>query len=242
MSWLAKYSSTVSLSVLVVLLAGYSIFEAAIISGSSQPEQNLQNEIARSLNQGVNFFENLSGEFQTTSNQIFNNVNDAIQTRTERMALHNRLEEYDIWGVTVFHDNSRWFWTGFDVSSPSDSTIFNSRGDTTTIVNFNNVIAFLDRRTINFNEEEYTVVTADKLSMRYRNFHFLKTNPFNFQVNQIYQTGTLSTSISLAIHPRALHTEYCVPVTATLLEQFTLIQTRLLIFKIQIKLPRRRSG
>lgn len=163
MSWLAKYSSTVSLSVLVVLLAGYSIFEAAIISGSSQPEQNLQNEIARSLNQGVNFFENLSGEFQTTSNQIFNNVNDAIQTRTERMALHNRLEEYDIWGVTVFHDNSRWFWTGFDVSSPSDSTIFNSRGDTTTIVNFNNVIAFLDRRTINFNEEEYTVVTADKL-------------------------------------------------------------------------------
>lgn len=148
---------------LVLLLVAYSLFETFAVSNSSRIQPGLQNEIAKSLDEGVKFFEDLSTEFQTTSNQIYNNINDAIQTETERMALYHRLEKYNIWGVTVFHNNSKWFWTGFDVSSPSDSTIFNTNADTTTIVNFNNVIAFLDQRTIHFNEELYTVITADKL-------------------------------------------------------------------------------
>ncbi|NBC65762.1 MAG: HAMP domain-containing protein, partial [Bacteroidetes bacterium] len=63
----------------------------------------------------------------------------------------------------VFNNNERWIWTGFDVSIPSDFDIFDSPSDTTAIVNFNNVVALLNRRTINFNEEDYIVVTADKL-------------------------------------------------------------------------------
>ncbi|MDZ7718578.1 MAG: HAMP domain-containing sensor histidine kinase [Balneolaceae bacterium] len=163
MFWSVKYSTAISLSVLVVLLTGYSLFEISTIPGSADTRTDVKDDIAQSLDQGVKFFGELSEEFQTKSNQIYRDINDAIQTKTAKIALHNRLEQYDIWGVTVFQDNEKWIWTGFDVSSPSDSTIFNNRSDTTSIVNFNNVVAFLSKRIINFNEEKYTVVTAEKL-------------------------------------------------------------------------------
>jgi hypothetical protein len=165
LSWLAKYSTAISLAVLLALLVGYGIFEASIMSGSSEAQPNLQTEIARSLDQGVHFFDNLAAEFQNKSDQIYSVINDAIQTETSKMALHNRLEEYNIWGVTVFHDNDKWFWTGFDVSSPSDFQFLNSTSDTTTIVNFNG--------------EDYTVVTADKL-YQVSELPFSKDRPLQF--------------------------------------------------------------
>lgn len=163
MSWLVKYSTAISLSVLVFLLIGYSLFETSTISGPADTQTDRQQEVERSLDKGVKFFNELATEFQNESDQIYRDVNDAIQTETDKLALYNRLKQYEIWGVTVFHENERWIWAGFDVSSPSDSTIFNNRSDTTAIVNFNNVVAFLNQRSINFNEEIYTVVTADKL-------------------------------------------------------------------------------
>lgn len=133
------------------------------MSGASQTQPNVQYEIARSLDQGVSFFEELSSEFERKSSQINNDINNAIQTSAERMAIHNRLQQYDMWGITVFHENRKWLWTGFDVSTPSDSTIFKSGSDTTAIVNFNNVVAFFNRHTFTFNEDQYTILSADKL-------------------------------------------------------------------------------
>ncbi len=163
MSWLAKYSTTILFTCLVVLLIAYSVFETTIMSDANQSQPSLQYEMTRSLDQGVKFFEELSTEFERKSDQINNDIRNAIQTNTGRMALHNRLEEYDLWGVTVFHDNRKWLWTGFDVTTPSDSTIFNSTTDTTSIVNFNNVVAFFNRHTFTFNEDQYTILSADKL-------------------------------------------------------------------------------
>lgn len=150
-----------------------------MMSGSNQAQPNLQTEIVRSLDQGEHFFDNLATEFQNKSDQIYSVINDAIQTETEKMALHNRLARYNIWGVAVFHDNNKWFWTGFDVSSPSDFQVLSSTSDTTTIVNFNNVVAFLNRSTINFNGEDYTVVTADKL-YQVSELPFSKDRPLQF--------------------------------------------------------------
>ncbi|MCG2589916.1 sensor histidine kinase [Rhodohalobacter sulfatireducens] len=163
MSWLAKYSTGISLTVLVILLVAYRFFEASNISGSSDTRADVEQKIAQSLDQGVTFFYELSEEFQYKSDQIYRDVNNAIQTETEKLALHTRLQQYDVWGIIVLNNNERWIWTGFDVSTPSDFNNFDSRSDTTAIVNFSNVVAFLNQRTINFNEEEYTVVTADKL-------------------------------------------------------------------------------
>lgn len=163
MSWLAKYSTTLSLFCLVVLLISYSIFETTILSDASQSQPDIQHEISESLDQGVIFFEELSSEFQRKSNQLNNDVNNAIQRSAGRMALYNKLEEYDMWGVTILHGNRKWLWTGFDVSTPSDSTLFKSYSDTTAIVNFNNVVAFFNRHTFTFNEDQYTILSADKL-------------------------------------------------------------------------------
>lgn len=133
------------------------------MSNSFEPQPDIQYEIARSLDRGVHFFEDLSAEFQRETNRINNDINNAIQTGADRMAIYKRLEEYDLWGITVFHENKKWLWTGFDVSTPSDSTLVKSRIDTTSIVNFNNVVAFFNRHTFTFNDNQYTVLSADKL-------------------------------------------------------------------------------
>ncbi len=147
MSRLATYSTNLSVSVLVILLVCYGVFEAIQISATSDDGIPTDQEISHSLEASVDFFEDLSDRFREKSNQIYRDISDAIQTDVDRMALFNRLDNYDIWGITVLRGDEKWIWTGFDLSNPSDSTTINAETEKVSIANYNNLVVYLSQRT-----------------------------------------------------------------------------------------------
>lgn len=163
MSWIEKYSTAILISLLVTLLIGYGIFEIAQLSSVSKSSQNTRQEISNSLARHADYFETLSFQFLEKTDRIHTDVNDAIQTGVEKMALYNRLQNYDVWGITVLRNDEKWIWNGFDLSLPSDSTKITSDSDSTSIANYNNVIVFLSQRNITLNDEQFSILTAEKL-------------------------------------------------------------------------------
>lgn len=163
MSRLATYSTNLCVSILVILLVGLAVFEAIQISGTSDNGIPTDEDIQLSLEASVDFFDDLSGDFREKSNRIYNDISEAIQTDVERMALYNRLDNYDVWGVTVLRGNSKWIWKGFDLSTPSDSATIDTDADKISIANYNNVVVYLSRRTLDFNGEHYIILAAEKL-------------------------------------------------------------------------------
>ncbi len=163
MSWLAKYSAGLSLSVLIILVVCYGVFEAIHIADSSNREMVTEQEIYESLDNRVDFFENLSAEFKKKSDQVYTDISEAIQSDVNRMALYNRLNNYDVWGITVLRGDEKWIWKGFDLSTPSDATTIDGELEKISIANFNNVVVYLSQHSFDFNDDHYTVLTADKL-------------------------------------------------------------------------------
>lgn len=163
MSWLAKYSTILSFSVFVLLLTGYGIFESLNLSEQSAGEILSEQQIRNTLQSRAESFQELSVEFRETSNQIYRDINNAIQSDADKIALYNRLSDYDIWGVTVLQNNRKWFWIGFDLSTRSDSTTINSTTDRISVANYNNVVVLLSKRTLDFNGQIYHILSAKKL-------------------------------------------------------------------------------
>lgn len=163
MSRLVTYPTNLSVSILVILLVCYGVFEAFQISTTSDDGIPADQKITNSLEKSVDYFDDLSRNFREKSNQIFRDISEAIQTDVDRMALYNRLDNYDVWGITVLRGNEKWIWYGFDLSNPSDSTTIDAETDKMSIANYNNVVVYLSRRTLDFNEEQFVILTAEKL-------------------------------------------------------------------------------
>lgn len=163
MSRLAKYSTNLCFSILVLLLVCYGVFEALQISKNTDDRTRTEQEISYSLDRSVDFFKNLSDSFREKSNRIYRDVNEAIQSDVDRMALYNRLSNYDVWGITVLKENQKWIWNGFDLSIPTESTTIDPESDRMTIATYNNVVVYLSQRSIDFGNEKYVILTAEKL-------------------------------------------------------------------------------
>lgn len=163
MDRIAKYSTAIILSILVILLIGYGVFENVLISKNSNDRNNAEQAISSVLEQSKESFEELSARFEQKSEEISRVINDAIQSDTERMSLYNRLTEYNLWGITVLREKEKWIWNGFDLSTPSDSTAMASDADTITIANYNNVVVLLSKQSFDFNDIHYVILTAEKL-------------------------------------------------------------------------------
>ena len=163
MSRLAKYSPRLASSVLVILIVCYGVFEAIHILGNQRENGSVDQEVYHSLDTSVEYFKNLSDQFRLKSNQIYRDVSDAIQTRADKMALHNRLSSYDVWGITVLKDGRKWIWNGFDLSNPSDSTTIDTETEKISIANYNNVVVYLSQYTLTAEDSRYVILTAEKL-------------------------------------------------------------------------------
>lgn len=162
MARIAKYSTALSLSILGLLLVGYGLFESVQTSKSSEVV-NTSQVISQVLDDSQESFERVSERFEQKSDEIYRIVGEAVQSSTDRMSLYNRLANYDVWGITVLRENEKWIWNGFDLSSPSDSTMIARDEHQITVANYNNVVALLSRQNFDFNGEHFVVLSAEKL-------------------------------------------------------------------------------
>jgi len=161
----SKYSLRIVTAVLVLLAAGYIVFE--YFQTEKGHDVEVLSAIHESLENAEILFNEVHNNLQSDSEEIYSILNRALETGQERMAIHNRLNQFDLWGITVQKNQENWLWTGFNLQ-PVRSILPVTSGEiervNTSVVNYNNVTLLIREQFFHFEDDFYTLITAKRIA------------------------------------------------------------------------------
>lgn len=156
---LNKYPVWISGAFTIIVILGYALFELSV-NQTPYSHDIIQSSIRESLDEGVLFFEEYTKDLITTSDEIAELTTRVAVTDSDRLILYQRIENPDLWGVTIYKNGVKWFWKDYVISMPS-ATDFD---DGITIRNLNNVQILIHQHTLEFNGDTYVIFAAKRLS------------------------------------------------------------------------------
>lgn len=148
---------------IVAAIVSYSIFEFTY-RGSFSADTIDDESIETTLNSSVELFSQLSFNLNERSEEIRTILIQAIQNDQNRNAIHSRLAQSDLWGITVLKDGQVWLWDGFTLTQPRLLSNLSREEPRTTVVSHNNVTLLLRSEIFEIYDQTYTLLTAIRLA------------------------------------------------------------------------------
>lgn len=158
----SKYPLRITSILLGVLCLSYIIF-TTYSSDIEYQRDEIAPVIQNSLNNAEQLFQNLQGEFEQQSNTLFNSAETNIRSSQSRAFIHNRIKNYDFWGVTIYRDDELWVWDNFQLQ-PVITANEELLQDRDHIVNYNNVVLLLRQKAFSFDDTDYKIIAAKRLA------------------------------------------------------------------------------
>lgn len=156
------YPLKIVLLLLSLLIAAYLVFTAFPPSPLSE-QAEIEPVIESSLDRAEQLYQNKALTFENQTAALFGSVQRDVQSGQNRMFIHNRFNNYDFWGTSLYKNGELWVWNEYQVhplieagNSPLESF--------TQIVSYNNVVLMVSQQSFQFDDDLYTLLTAEKLS------------------------------------------------------------------------------
>ncbi|PWN05223.1 ATP-binding protein [Rhodohalobacter mucosus] len=109
------YPLYVSLTVLVLLLAAYGIFEQ--FSGEPyKADPTVEDLMEESLNEAVALFNDEYQEFIERSNSLYEDLSTVSVSPQNYGFIFNKFEDYDFWASSLYLNNNQVVWRGFNLT------------------------------------------------------------------------------------------------------------------------------
>lgn len=154
------YPLYISLTIVVLLLAAYGLFErfSAQRSQTGPPVANL---IEESLDEALRLFNDEYQEFLERSNSLYNDLSNASISPQNYGFIFNQFENYDFWGVSLHLNGEQVVWRGFNLTplplpDPGGSL-------RVSIPRIDNVTYLLGQRTLSLEDGIAYLLTAQQL-------------------------------------------------------------------------------
>ncbi|MCC5941526.1 MAG: HAMP domain-containing histidine kinase [Balneolaceae bacterium] len=147
---------------MLLLLTFLLVTEYVSRSAGSQ-QNNYEEAIQKSLNEATFLFDQINQNLEQVSTEIQGIIERAVQSEQNRLAIFNRISSYDLWGLSISRNGSRWLWSGYDLQR-SQIPAPTQTGTSVSIVNLNNVTILLRQKTFVSGSDTYTINSAKKLS------------------------------------------------------------------------------
>jgi len=158
-----SYPAKVFLATIVVAIVSYGIFELTYRNSFSIAATDSAS-IESALDQSVELFNELFLSLNERSEELKSLLIQGIQNNQSRNAIHNRLSQANLWGVTVLKNGEIWLWDGYTLTQPRLLSNLNRDEPRTTVVSHNNITLLLRSEIIAFEDDTYTLLTANRLS------------------------------------------------------------------------------
>ena len=168
---------TISVSILIIVVIGYVIFEKIIVQNSER-DTDIELLIETGLNQGEELYLNLHSDLQDQTARLADQLAAMIETRQNRQLIYRELNRHNFWGVMLYRDGEPWTWDGFNlIAIPG---FFEEPDETvkTSVIKRNNVVLIVAQTAFSINEQPYRLLTAKKLEQT-TNLPFGESATFN---------------------------------------------------------------
>lgn len=123
-----------------------------------------QSEILDNLDKASQFFDQYTIDLDQQSESIFRLIDQGVRTNQSLNTIHNRLQQFDLWGITILKNDRVWLWEGYTLNLPRISTDSEPKDIYTTITSYNNVTLLLRSQFVLIDDNLYTILTAKRLS------------------------------------------------------------------------------
>lgn len=159
-----KYHLKAYLLVSTILCLGYFYFEISIRVQDNHLRE-IEPMMEESLDRAVSLFNQFHDEFLDRTTRLYNEAELHIENGQNRDYIHSQISQYDFWGISIYKNNSRWLWDGFNLSQPpfSLSSDENENEVSTSILKRNNVVYLFGQTTFTIDDDNYDLLTAQKL-------------------------------------------------------------------------------
>jgi len=168
---------TISVSLLVLLIAGYIIFEKVIVQNSERVADT-EMLIETGLTQAEELYRNLHSEIETQTAELAVQLNSMIETGQNRQLIYQELSRYDFWGAMIYREGEPWTWNGFNLIAIPGFFEEPDESVKTSIVKRNNVVLIVAQTAFSVNELPYRLLTA-KILEQTTNLPFGRSATFN---------------------------------------------------------------
>ncbi len=148
---------------IVAAIVSYGIFELTYRISFSNGTIDSES-IETTLDNSAELFNQLSINLNERSEELKTMLTQAIQNEQNRNAIHSRLSQTDLWGVTVLKDGRVWLWDGYTLTQPRLLSNLTQEEPRATVVSHNNVTLLLRSEIFEINEDSYTLLTAIRLA------------------------------------------------------------------------------
>lgn len=156
------YPLHIALAVFILVCAAYGYFEISL-HNSLQQNQDVSELMETSLDDAEELMQQVHDEFTQASSKLYENVLTLVNSNQNRNFIYNQLEEYNFWGVTIYKDDDRWLWKGFNLTPIPFSTLEDPGTIRTSILKRNNVVFLLGQISFSVHDSDYNLLTARKL-------------------------------------------------------------------------------
>ncbi len=161
----SKYSLYLVTTALIILALGYLFFE--YVQTTKERDEDIQPAIHQSLVNAEILFNDIHNQLQADSEEIYRLLSLALESNQERIAIHNRLNQFEMWGITVQKNRENWLWTGYNLQ-PVRPMLPAASGEierfNTSVVNYNNVTLLIREQYFQVDDDFYTLLTARRIA------------------------------------------------------------------------------
>jgi signal transduction histidine kinase len=158
------YPFSAALLLLVTVIISYSLFEFVNRPGEID-ERDITADIEQSLLMGQELFTSVYEEFVDDSNQLYRELSELPLTTQNRSFVFNRFEDYDFWGVSLYRDNTRWVWKGFNLTPVSMGIESDGESVSVNLLKRNNVVYLFSQQSFQTDDNSFALLTARKIEL-----------------------------------------------------------------------------
>lgn len=163
MKKIESYPVKVFSVIIAAAIISYGIFEFTY-RNSFSAESIDSDSIENTLGSSVQLFNQLTFDLNERSENIKSLLIQAIQSEQNRNVIHSRLNQTDLWGVTVLKDEQIWLWNGYTLTQPRLLSNLTREEPRITVVSHNNVTLLLRSEIFEVDDHTYTFLTAIRLA------------------------------------------------------------------------------
>jgi len=158
-----SYFLTFSSIGFLALLAFLVLFENSALSGDVLSDEELSEEVQRSLFEARSHFEQTYIDFKDRSDELYREISQFPLTEQNKPAIHNRFRAFSFWGTSLHHQGERWVWNGFSLTPSPTLTTGQSDSLRVSLLKRNNVVYLFGQRSFRSGDNDFLLLTAEKV-------------------------------------------------------------------------------
>ncbi len=163
MSSQKSYFLTFSSIGFLALLALLILFETNFSTDGVLSDNELTEEIQRSLSEAQDHFDQIYFDFKKSSDELYLEISQLPLTEQNKPAIYNRFRNFSFWGSSLHHEGERWVWSGYSLTPSPTLTPGPSDSLGISLLKRNNVVYLFGQRSFRSGDNHFLLLTAKKI-------------------------------------------------------------------------------